>query len=248
MSRVARSLAFAVANVFHPRMLWLMLWPVLIAVGIWGAVALVFWAQLAIWLAGVLNDWISKATFFISWDAHDVALIAAKILILLTLVPLIQLTALLILGMFGVAAMVEYVAARRFPSLRRRHGGGFAGSVWNSVVAIAGLVLLGVVSLPFWIFPPLWPLIPLAIMGWVNQRVLRYDALAEHADAYEMKKIFATRRGALYLLGVVLALVAYVPLIGFFAPALFGLAFIHYLLAELQDLREAPVEASVVRA
>jgi CysZ protein len=225
MNRVVRSLAFAVANVFHPRILWLMLWPVLVAVGVWGAVALVFWAQLALWLAGVLSQWLAKATFFIQWNANDVALIAAKILILLTLVPLIQLTALLILGMFGIPAMVEYVAAKRFPALQRRHGGSFAGSVWNSVVAIGGLLLLGTVSLPFWIFPP----------------------LAEHADAREMSMIFASRRGALYLLGVVLALVAYAPLIGFFAPALFGLAFIHYLLAELQESREAPLEVNEVR-
>ena len=247
MSRVARSLAFAAANVFHPRMLWLMLWPVLIAVGIWGTVALVFWAQIALWLAGVLSAWLAKATFFVHWDAGDVALVAAKILILLTLVPLIQLTALLILGTFGMPAMVEHVAARRLPGLARRRGGSFAGSVWNSLVALAGLLLLAIVSLPFWIFPPLWPVIPLAVMGWVNQRVLRYDALTEHADAHEMGTIFASRRGTLYLLGLVLALVAYVPLVGFFAPVLFGLAFIHYLLAALRDLREAPIEASMVR-
>ncbi len=246
MSRIVRSLAFALGNLLHPRMLWLMLWPALIAVGIWGTVALVFWAQLALWLAGLLGGWIAKATFFVSWDATDVALVAAKILILLTLVPLIQLTVLLILGMFGMPAMVEHVAARRFPALQRRHGGSFAGSVWNSVLALLGLLALGVVSLPFWIFPPLWPLIPLAVMGWVNQRVLRYDALAEHADAREMGLIFAERRGALYLLGMVLALTAYVPVLGFFAPVMFGLTFIHYLLGELQAQRAAPIEASVI--
>ncbi|HVB48384.1 MAG TPA: EI24 domain-containing protein [Burkholderiales bacterium] len=246
MSRIARSLAFALGKVLHPRMLWLMLWPALIAVGIWGTVALVFWAQLALWLAGLLGGWIAKATFFVSWDATDVALVAAKILILLTLVPLIQLTVLLILGIFGMPAMVEHVAARRFPALQRRHGGSFAGSVWNSVLALLGLLALGVVSLPFWILPPLWPLIPLAVMGWVNQRVLRYDALAEHADASEMGLIFAERRGALYMLGMVLALTAYIPVLGFFAPVMFGLTFIHYLLAELQAQRAAPIEAGVI--
>jgi len=41
------------------------------------------------------------------------------------------------------------------------------------------------------------------------------------------------RRGALYLMGVLLALAAYVPILGFFAPVVFGLAFIHYLLGAL---------------
>jgi hypothetical protein len=85
-------------------------------------------------------------------------------------------------------------------------------------------------------------------MGWVNQRVLRYDAMAEHATAAEMRAVFRAARGALYLLGVVLALLAYVPVVGFFAPVLFGLAFIHYLLGELQALRSAPVEGRVIDA
>jgi uncharacterized protein involved in cysteine biosynthesis len=85
-------------------------------------------------------------------------------------------------------------------------------------------------------------MIPVAILGWVNQRVLRYDALAEHADPAEMRQVFAGNRSRLYLLGLVLALMAYIPLVGFFAPVLFGLSFIHYLLAALKVHREARIE------
>lgn len=245
MTGIGGSLLFALANLFHPRMLWLMLWPVLVAVGLWGTVALMFWGQAVLWLAGILKQWVQSATFFVTWDAGDIATFAAKVLILIMLVPLIQLTALLIVGVFGMPAMVNHIAERRFPQLERRQGGNFAGSVWNGVVALAGLALLGLASIPLWVFPPLWPLIPVAIMGWVNQRILRYDALAEHAGASEMAQIFAARRGALYTLGVLLALVAYVPLFGLFAPVVVGLTFIHYLLAQLKRLREQPVEGKV---
>jgi len=247
MRGIGASISFALGNLLHPRMLWLMLWPVLIAVGLWGLVAIWCWTGLVLWLADVLRHWIETATFFVQWDASTVALVAAKILVIIGLVPLIQLTALLILGVFGMPAMVEHVAGRSFPALERRRGGSFAGSVWNSVVALLGLALLGVVSVPFWIFPPLWPAIPVLVMGWVNQRVLRYDALAEHADAQEMLVVFKERRGAMYLLGAVLAVVAYIPVLGLFAPVLFGLAFIHYLLAELEALRAAPIEGEVTR-
>jgi hypothetical protein len=83
-------------------------------------------------------------------------------------------------------------------------------------------------------------------MGWLNQRVLRYDALAEHASHEEMLRIFALRRGSLFGMGAILALLAYVPFVGFIAPVLFGLAFIHLLLGELQALREAPIEGEVL--
>ena len=101
------------------------------------------------------------------------------------------------------------------------------------------MILLALVTLPLWLFPLLWPLIPVLILGWVNQRLLRYDALAEHADPHEMSRIVRARRGSLYLLGVLLALAAYVPIVGFFAPVVFGLAFIHYLLAALAAERRA---------
>jgi hypothetical protein len=77
------------------------------------------------------------------------------------------------------------------------------------------------------------------ILAWGNQRLLRYDALAEHADRQEMARIFGRRRQGMYVLGLLLALAAYVPLVGFIAPVVFGLAFIRYLLGALQDSRQA---------
>ena len=247
MNPVARSLLYAFANMLHPSMLWLMVWPMLIAAAFWGALLWILGAQLVAMLAGWMQEWIQSGTFFIRWDIGGLITLAAKVLVFLLFVPLVWLTALLILSTFGMPAMVEHVAARRFPQLARRRGGSIAGSVWNGVVALAGLIGLGLVSIPFWLVPPLWPLIPVAIMGWLNQRVLRYDALAEHASGEEMLRIFASRRGTLYAMGAILALLAYVPLVGFVAPVLFGLAFIHLLLSELQALREAPIEGVAVR-
>ncbi len=244
---ISRSLFFALASLLHPRMLWLMIWPMLVSLFAWGAAAFLLWSTTAVWMAAKLKHWIESGMFFLSFDTGDAMLVAAHVIMVLLFVPLVYLTALFILSIFGMQAMVEHIASRRFPQLARRRGGGIAGSLWNSVVALAGLALLGAVSIPFWLIPPLWPAIPVAIMGWVNQRVLRYDALAEHATADEMRAIFASRRGALYLLGVVLALLAYVPLVGFLAPVLFGLAFIHFLLGELEVLRQAPIEGEAVR-
>jgi hypothetical protein len=239
MNSIARSLGYALGNVLHPRMLWLMVWPLVLALGFWGTLAIVFWAQIALTLAEWLQAGLAYAPFVGQWDLGDATLLVAKLLILLMLVPLVQLTAVMILSIFGLPAMVEHVAARSFPALERRRGGGFAGSVWNGLVGLAGMAGLGFASIPLWIFPPLWPLIPLAILAWVNQRVLRYDALAEHADHAELRSLVAEHRGSLYLLGFILALLAYVPLLGLFAPVLLGLGFVHYLLSALKARREA---------
>jgi hypothetical protein len=219
-------------------MLWLMVWPMLVSLALWGAVALALWARTAIWLAGVLSQWLDTAAAFVNIDLTGTALIAAHVLLFLLFVPLVYLTALFILGMFGMQKMVEHVATK-FPGLERRQGGGLAGSVGNGLLALLGMAGMFVLSIPLWFIPPLWPLIPLIIFAWGNQRLLRYDALAEHADPDEMAHIFRARRPSLYLLGMLLALAAFIPLLGFAAPVVFGLAFIRYLLGALDELRRA---------
>jgi hypothetical protein len=236
---LAGALLYGFANLLHPRMLWLMVWPMLVSLAFWGAVAAAFWERLAAALAALFQRWLDPAAGFLHLDLGGATLLAAYVVLVLLLVPLVYLTALFILGAFGMQKMVDHVAQRSFPALERRRGGGVAGSVWNSVAALGGMAVLFLISLPLWLLPPLWPLIPLAIFAWGNQKLLRYDALAEHAEAGEMARLFSERRGALLTLGLLFALLAYVPFVGFIAPVLFGLAFIRYLLGALQDLRVA---------
>ena len=231
------SLAYGLANLFHPRMLWLMLWPMLVALIVWGSVALALWTRTALWLAEVITRYTADAASYVNLDIGNVALIAANIVLILLFIPLVYLTALFILGIFGMNAMVDYVASRSFPQLERRRGGGAVGSSTNAAGAFLGMLGLFIVSIPLWVVPPLWPVIPVLVLAWVNQRLLRYDALAEHADKAEMHQLFRERRGALYGLGLVMALAAFVPLVGFAAPVVFGLAYIHYLLGALSHRR-----------
>ena len=140
MHGIAKSLLLAFGNLFHPRMLWLMIWPVLAALALWGTLALVFWAQLVAWLVGLMQQWVLSSPVLLSWDLSSAAAFVAKLLILLFLVPLVQFTALLILGVAGMPAMVEHVSSRSYPQLERRRGGTFTGSLWNSLVALAGMI------------------------------------------------------------------------------------------------------------
>jgi CysZ protein len=234
---ITRSLLYGAVNVLHPRMLWLMLWPMLVALGFWGSVAIVLWTPLVLGIAAWLQRGLDFALAWTHLDLGSAALIAANVLLFLAFVPLVYVTALVILSVFAMQQMVEYVAQRSFPDLERRRGGGIAGSGWNSALALLGMVGLAVLTLPLWLLPVLWPVIPVIILAWGNQRLLRYDALAEHAERAEMSALFRARRGGLYLLGLLLAVAAYVPVLGFFAPVVFALAFIHYLLGALHAHR-----------
>lgn len=241
MSEITKALIKAFASLLHPRMLFLMLWPVAIALLLWLGLAFAFWSQAAAWLRLQFQQSDLIAWAVTVWPLTYIATHLAWILLALLFVPLVLVTAVLIIGVFSMPAMVAHVAGRSYPQLERRQGGTFAGSVWNSVMALVWLTLLVVLSLPLWFFPPLWPLLPIVLFAYLNQRVFRYDALAEHAAGWEMETIFRRYRGDLFLLGAALAFVGLIPLLGFFAPVYGGLAFIHYCLARLAQLRDAPV-------
>jgi len=75
------------------------------------------------------------------------------------------------------------------------------------------------------------------LMAYLNQRLFRYDALAEHASREEYAQVIERSTLKLYLLGAVVGLLQFVPLLNLFLPVYAGLAFIHLCLAELQQLR-----------
>ena len=241
MSEIAKALIKAFASLLHPRMLLLMLWPVLIALALWLGLAFAFWSQAAAWLQLQFDQSAAIGWAISVWPLALVATYLSWILLALLFIPLVLITAVLIIGLFAMPAMVSLVAEPAYPGLSRRQGGTFAGSLWNGVMALVWLALLVLLSLPLWFFPLFWPVLPIVLFGYLNQRVFRYDALYEHANDWEMETLIRRHRRELFLLGVVVALFGLIPLLGFLAPVYGGLAFIHYCLARLAQLREEPV-------
>jgi CysZ protein len=238
---MTKALLRAFFSLLHPRMLLLMLWPVLVALALWLGLAFAFGSHAATWLQLRFDQSAAIGWAIAVWPLTLIATYLAWILLALLFIPLVLITAVLIIGVFAMPVMVGLVAERAYPGLAQRHGGTFAGGLWNSVAALAWLALLVLLSLPLWIFPLLWPVLPFLLFGYLNQRVFRYDALAEHATSLEMETLFRRHRRELFLLGIVLAFVGLIPLLGFFAPIYGGLAFIHYCLARLAQLRDEPV-------
>ncbi|MFH0935054.1 MAG: EI24 domain-containing protein, partial [Pseudomonadota bacterium] len=81
-------------------------------------------------------------------------------------------------------------------------------------------------------------LLPLALMAYLNQRLFRYDALAEHASREEIAQVVERAAPRLYLLGLLTGLLQFVPLLNLIAPVYVALAFIHLCLGELRILRQ----------
>lgn len=238
MQNVLTALVAAFRTFFHPKMLVLMVWPMLLAIGVWAVAALLWWGSWIEVLTGMVQDtpleqWIARGALAV------VSHYLISIILALLLLPAIYVTALAITAVFAMPAMVGHVAQKYYPELARRQGGSTAGSIANAALAIGVYGAGWVASLPLWLFSPLAWALPIILMAYLNQRLFRYDALAEHASRGEYAQVIKRATPRLYLLGAIAGVLQWVPLLNLFLPVYVGLAFIHLCLAELQQLRHS---------
>lgn len=236
MRAVAAALARAWPYLFNARVLLLVALPLAFALVLWGALAWVFWDDWARHLGALLRlD--AAGAFLARFELHWLATGSIHLVLAVLMVPATLFTALFLIAVVAMPVLVKVVAERDFPALERRHGGTNLGSVGNALLSFAVYLMLWVLTLPLWLIPPLGVVIPLLLTAWLNQRLFRYDALAEHASAEERDRIVHRHKGKLYLLAVLLAALQFVPVLNLIAPIYAAIAFIHLCLAELAMLR-----------
>ena len=139
--------------------------------------------------------------------------------------------------------LLEHLAATDYPDLARLGKDSLLASTWNSVRAALLFIIGWVLTLPLWLIPGMGLLLPLLWMAWLNRRTFAYDALSLHATQEEWQHLRRQRANVLIWLGLVMALLTHVPLLGLFAPSLAALAYIHFCLEALRRLRQGAIVA-----
>ena len=235
MTPVFEAISRAFRDMFQFQVLWIIIWPILAAGLLWLALGVVFWNTFSVWIASGLTaigiqTWLEGVEP--RWIAYGIQGIAHLILF----VPLVFVTALVVTALFAMPALIRLVANRNYPHLKTEQGGGFAGSVLNALIAVGIFVAIWVVSIPLWLVGA-GVIIPFVATAYLNQRLFRYDALAEHASREEMGAIFSAQRPSLWGLGFLTGLMQFIPFLNLVAPVLAALAFIHFGLARLSELR-----------
>ena len=236
MTVVLESFRKAARDLCRPHVLLRVAAPIVCATALWVCIGWLVWEHLTGWI----NEWL-MATSFARWLgkwAAGAMQLGSTLIALALLAPGVLITAMVITEFFTMPALVSLVAEQNYPGLARLHGGTVAGSVRNTTVAIVTFVLLWLVTLPLWFTGIGAIAVPLLTSAFLNQRVFRYDALSEHARRDELQAVIAEHRRKLFLLGLLLAVFYYIPLVNLLAPALSGLAFAHFQLGALARLRE----------
>jgi len=240
MNDIARALGRALVSQFHPRMLWLAVWPFLVSLVLWGVTGFVFRHPAIAWIEQLAAGSVigSSVETGFSWFGIDGGLgLVSAVIYTGFLFAMMVLSALLIIAVVAMPTVVEHVASRDFPTLERKQGGTYLGSVGNAIWVSVAFLVGFVLTIPLWLIAPLAVLVPLLWWGWATARMFRYDALVAHASRDERELLFARHGKAFFAIGTTVSLLNFVPPLFFLVPILGGLAFTHYGLRALQQLR-----------
>ncbi|HEY4802683.1 MAG TPA: EI24 domain-containing protein [Paraburkholderia sp.] len=214
MNDLLRSFGRALTSVFHPAMLILTFVPFLVAALAWGAVLYLFWQPLLDLMRGALANWASMGYVYHLFDVLGFgglrATIAPFLVIVLT-IPLIVITVLLLIVAISMPRVIRHLSKRQYAMLEPRRGGSWYGSLFYSLVTTFVCLIAMVVTLPLWLIPPFFALIPPLLWGWLTYRVMTYDALAQHASVEERRALVRAHRLPLLVIGVVSGLLGSLP-------------------------------------
>lgn len=213
MNDILRSFGRAVASQFHPRMLMLTAIPFVLATVLWGG--LIWWgwdpimgAARTLLEGSIFTSWIYS---MLDWlGLQSLRSVVAPLFVLTLAIPLVIASMLIFISLFSVPAVVKHLE-RSYPDLHKARGGSIAGSVFQALGNTLVFLLLIIVTMPLWLIPPFFALIPPVLWGWLTYRVMTYDALSEHATAEERKTLMRRHRTPLLIIGVAVGLLGSAP-------------------------------------
>ncbi len=245
---VVIALGKGVVSQFHPKMLALLVVPLLVAIGVWTLSAWFFWTPVTEWLRTSWftgDGWLSRGYAWLA--SHQIAgygLAGAdqwipKLFAFLLLVPIAIATALGLVAVLAMPVVLRFLGKGDYADVDRRGDFGVAASLANVAKTLAIFIPGYLLTLPLWLIAPLAFIIPWLWWGWLTSRLMRFDALVEHATPVERQRVVAGDRREYLVLGLACAALNYLPPLFLIAPVLSALVFGHYSLQRLRQLRAA---------
>jgi hypothetical protein len=247
LAGVGQAFKRALVSQCHPRMLFAVLLPFLIMLV--GAILLLwfFWTPLSDWLRSI----VSESSFFNNVDAWLVA--AGLFSLKLYLVPLLAAAILLpasgVLGLavaavFVMPLVLRHVSERDYPDVRRMGRFSTAVGLWNALWVVTLFALGWFLTLPLWLVPPMALLLSIFWWAFAFSRMMRVDAIVEHASPTERRLLLKRHNAGFWMIGLVCSLINLLPPAWVFLPVFSALVFGHYGLAALREQRESDLRTS----
>lgn len=179
------------------------------------------------WLHASFSAW------HLGWLISGLAFLGAWVVLLSGAL----LFAIVLSGVWALPALAARVAASDYPDVARRGDDGLWPALRITFGALLRYLLGWALTLPVWLVPGMAVAHSLFWLAWLNRATFAHDALAGHVADHEWPRLKRAHGGPLWVLGLIAALLAHLPIVGLLAPALASLAFTHYGLQALRESR-----------
>ncbi|HEX6734659.1 MAG TPA: EI24 domain-containing protein [Azonexus sp.] len=199
---------------------------------------------LAIWALGAVVQQLlgyPPMTWLAAWGLLWLATLLAYLGGWLAIFAVAYLGASLLAAIVIMPLMLKFLAAGEYRDVAPMGKDSFVAAAVNSLLAAVIFIGAWLLSIPLWLIPGFSLLVPLLLMAWLNRRTFAYDALSMHASASEWTALRQQHKAPLFMLGLTMALLAHIPVVGLLVPALAALSFVHYGLEALRRARRGAV-------
>jgi len=195
---------------------------------------------LAFWGLGAFVQWLlayPPMTWLAAWGLLWLATFLAYLGGWMAIFAIAYLLASLLAAIVIMPLILKHLSASDYRDVAAMGKDSFVAAAMNSLLASLVFILAWLATIPLWLIPGLSLLLPLLLMAWLNRRTFAYDALSMHASDAEWRDMRRQHKTTFFMLGLTMALLAHVPLIGLLVPALAALAFVHFGLEALRRSR-----------
>lgn len=240
MASVGVAFKRALVSQCHPKMLAALFLPFIIA--LIGAIILlwVFWSPLTAWLSTEAASWdiVNQVDqWMLAIGLFSIKLYLIPLLAVAILLPMSGILGLVIAAVFVMPIVLRHVERREYQGLSRQGQYSTAVGAWNAIWVGILFVLGWLITMPLWLIPPFPLLLPIALWAFAFTRMLRVDAIVEHASAQERRLIWRRHNRQLWLIGFCLSLINLFPPAWLVLPVFSALVFAHFSLEALRQLR-----------
>ena len=244
LAGVAQAFGRAVWSQFHPRMLLALLLPFVVMLLAALVLVWLFWTPLTVGL----TEFLTGFTVFGSVDAWitqlgvaSLALWFIPLVAVFILMPAAGVVGLVVGALVVMPVILSHLGQGAYADVARRGSGGWLLGVWNAFWVSVIFVLGWIFTLPFWLFPVFALVLPVLWWAFAFNRMLRLDALADHATREERRQLWARHGSAYWALAGICAIINLLPPAWLFLPVFSGLLFAHFSLEALRQLRAEAV-------
>jgi hypothetical protein len=231
----------AVASQFRPSMLALLIVPWLVSVFVWGLILVLAWTPVTSafgdFIFGDGTGWMYS--MLKRWGLGDMKTYVSVALTAFLFVPLMFITAMLIVTVFAMPAVIRHLSINGYGDVVKQGGFAVLPSLWNALSAMLVFIPGYLLTIPLWFVPVLGLLVPLFWWAWLNSRVMRFDSLVEHASAKERAMISQQYAKQYWLIALAIGALNYIPPLFLLTPVLSALAFGHFSLSVLRSTRSS---------